>query len=334
MAITYTEHLQIPKHDPTDHFNIALINEGFDKTEAGILAAYRGSAAYNFLGNSNFEINQRGQSEYNSTGYSFDRWRFRSTNGGTVQKLAKGIRITTGTSGICGVYQRIATQDYTPVFDALAGEPVTLAIKISANTLSASGNSGLDLLDHNGTTTEGSGAVVIARKSIENGKTGIIVANGTMPTTMTNDGITALLRTPSTTVTGAIDIEWMALYKGTYTADTLPSYMPKGYAQELLECQRFYFRTIGQGYGYCTNTSAARLNIPIPVMMRAVPSVDNDSITITCHNNGNNITATGYSVAEMHGASIRLNLTSDAAFTRYTPLAGYASAEFGFSAEL
>ena len=33
---------------------------------------------------------------------------------------------------------------------------------------------------------------------------------------------------------------WAALYEGSYTADTLPPYVPKGYAQELAECQRYY----------------------------------------------------------------------------------------------
>ena len=36
---------------------------------------------------------------------------------------------------------------------------------------------------------------------------------------------------------------WAALYEGSYTADTLPPYVPKGYAAELAECQR-YFQTI------------------------------------------------------------------------------------------
>jgi hypothetical protein len=31
-------------------------------------------------------------------------------------------------------------------------------------------------------------------------------------------------------------IEWIALYKGEYTAETLPEYQPKGYAVELLAC--------------------------------------------------------------------------------------------------
>lgn len=35
-------------------------------------------------------------------------------------------------------------------------------------------------------------------------------------------------------------IIWAALYEGSYTADTLPPYVPKGYGAELLECQRYY----------------------------------------------------------------------------------------------
>ena len=35
-------------------------------------------------------------------------------------------------------------------------------------------------------------------------------------------------------------IDWMALYEGAYTVDTLPEYQSKGYGAELLECQRYY----------------------------------------------------------------------------------------------
>lgn len=33
---------------------------------------------------------------------------------------------------------------------------------------------------------------------------------------------------------------WAALYEGSYTADTLPPYVPKGYAAELAQCKRYY----------------------------------------------------------------------------------------------
>lgn len=35
-------------------------------------------------------------------------------------------------------------------------------------------------------------------------------------------------------------IKCVALYEGVYTADTLPPYVPKGYAAELAECKRYY----------------------------------------------------------------------------------------------
>lgn len=40
-------------------------------------------------------------------------------------------------------------------------------------------------------------------------------------------------------------VEWMALYEGVYTADTLPPYVPKGYAAELAECQRYFVKGTG-----------------------------------------------------------------------------------------
>lgn len=42
-------------------------------------------------------------------------------------------------------------------------------------------------------------------------------------------------------------IQWAALYEGSYTAETLPPYVPKGYAAELAECQR-YFERLGSKF--------------------------------------------------------------------------------------
>ena len=41
----------------------------------------------------------------------------------------------------------------------------------------------------------------------------------------------------------AVTLEWAALYEGVYTADTLPTYMPRPYAVELASCRRFYVKT-------------------------------------------------------------------------------------------
>lgn len=43
-------------------------------------------------------------------------------------------------------------------------------------------------------------------------------------------------------VANEFGIYWATLYEGTYTAGTLPPYVPKGYAAELAECQRYFER--------------------------------------------------------------------------------------------
>lgn len=76
---------------------------------------------------------------------------------------------------------------------------------------------------------------------------------------------------------------WAALYEGSYTAETLPPYMPKGYAAELAECMRYYYR-LQNGTNFIfrlrnqheTNNYAAFDICPcitFPVPMRIVPTV-------------------------------------------------------------
>lgn len=49
-------------------------------------------------------------------------------------------------------------------------------------------------------------------------------------------------------VQGGKTYVWAALYEGSYTADTLPPYVPKGYAAELAECQRYYYAFCSDDY--------------------------------------------------------------------------------------
>lgn len=46
--------------------------------------------------------------------------------------------------------------------------------------------------------------------------------------------------TPYVRIASNQNVVWAALYEGEYTAETLPSYVYKGYATELAECQRYY----------------------------------------------------------------------------------------------
>ena len=67
-------------------------------------------------------------------------------------------------------------------------------------------------------------------------------------------------------------IRWAALYEGAYTADTLPAYVYKGYAAELAECQRYYWKT-NAIFRSASNPNVAVLNIQFPQEMRIVPTV-------------------------------------------------------------
>ena len=69
---------------------------------------------------------------------------------------------------------------------------------------------------------------------------------------------------------------WAALYEGSYTAETLPPYVPKGYAAEFAECRRYYKRFTSPNAaiicaGYVTaSTKCIYFNAPDNYPMRIV----------------------------------------------------------------
>ena len=68
---------------------------------------------------------------------------------------------------------------------------------------------------------------------------------------------------------------WAALYEGSYTADTLPPYVPKGYGAELTECKRYYNIIPYDMDDYYVNANTAYPSI-YPVSfpeMRIIPTV-------------------------------------------------------------
>lgn len=75
-------------------------------------------------------------------------------------------------------------------------------------------------------------------------------------------------------------IRWAALYEGEYTAATLPEYHPKGYAAELLECQRYYY-VYRQWVRACAKTNdlnTAHFNFQFPIPMRLNPALQYDIV--------------------------------------------------------
>lgn len=70
-------------------------------------------------------------------------------------------------------------------------------------------------------------------------------------------------------VASGTKIKYVVMYEGTYTADTLPAYQYKGYAAELLECQRYYIKIATQPInGWCYNWGRVAAFVSLPVKMR------------------------------------------------------------------
>lgn len=214
MATTYTEHLQLPKHAPTDPFDITLINEMADKTEVGILTAYRGMAAYNLLDNSYFvkPYNQLGKTVYTGTAnvYTIDRW-LASTAAVSINLLTNGINIDNRANASANGHM---TQRLEGVPDG-------------TYTLCASTSSGMVLRTF---TLSGGGVTTLSNVSAGVAFTGVGY-NSTTGILTVQIGVQ-----PSSVIT----VYWAALYEGRYTADTLPNYLRKGLAEEQMECMRYF----------------------------------------------------------------------------------------------
>lgn len=88
-----------------------------------------------------------------------------------------------------------------------------------------------------------------------------------------------------------VTVRWAALYEGSYTADTLPPYVPKGYVAELAECQRYYYQsfpgsspTMTSGMIVCEAITAYKAtNVFFPQIMR----IEKPTVTVYSPFSGN-----------------------------------------------
>lgn len=124
------------------------------------------------------------------------------------------------------------------------------------------------------------------------------------------------------TINTAKKVRGIALYEGAYTADTLPPFVPKRYAEEPLECQRYclafetndtYETVLATGY---TDSSFARFEIDLAVPMRIdSPSISIDSgIVFGVRHNGTYTQANSVVVQKALGK--KLYLQANGSFTK------------------
>lgn len=180
--------------------------------------APRTGYAYNLLDNSDFRnpINQRGASTYSGDfTYSIDRWQL-GNGGAQIYVISDGLKISNATGAGDYIFQRL---------ERLPPGNYTFAAKFRDNT----------------------GAAALTNYSTDQGVTLAPTSyadSGVLVLTFSNgedlDSTFAYYRLQNTTPGAVCTWEWAALYEGSYTADTLPPYQPKGYAAELAECKRYY----------------------------------------------------------------------------------------------
>lgn len=171
----------------------------------------------NLLDNSDFgnPVNQRGinYGANRNNGYTIDRWYYEQSAGagdGYFGLTEYYVSLLAPSDGYSQMYQNLEK------YAKLKGKNVTFAARVNRGS------------------TEKIVCVTFTLGSIDVGLN--LFEDGNLKLYSVDD-MNILIR-----ATGAEEFQfiWAALYEGSYTADTLPPYVPKGYAAELAECQRYY----------------------------------------------------------------------------------------------
>ena len=206
-------------HDEPFDFN--EWNDNFVKIDTAVGEAKRGKAAYQHLDNSWFvdPVNQRGQTSYTGGVYAIDRWK---TQIGTNINLMDGFIRITGDWDARQILGNKLIGTYT--FAACA------KVNVSGEYIQA-----IELYENDSNIASSMCTAV--------GEWKIYTCTATF--TGANDiknPMVSINNRAGSVSDASIDVKWAAMYEGAYTADTLPAYVPKGYAAELAECQRYYKR--------------------------------------------------------------------------------------------
>ena len=242
---------QGPKGDPGSIDNLA-------ENVALEIAKYNFGQPYNLLDNSDFvhPVAQAGvNGAHGTTGYAVDRWH--RTSGATVSQVADGLKIVSDkTSWTAGIQQRIEAKRFADVMTLAVRGVFPVACR---------------LFVYIGSGTTNFGQAYFQGDAAER----TLVLKLTKPDGLTGDEVVNVYISPDTGSTGtAAVVRWAALYEGEYTAETLPPYVPKGYAAELAECLRYYRKIKANNEtfaGYAAN-GVAYAFIPLQTM-RIAPTV-------------------------------------------------------------
>lgn len=242
-------------NDPTEDTQAArkkYVDTAKNTAKAYTDASVRKAAPRNLLDNSDFTtpVNQRGYTSYGGAGYTIDRWNI-SAN---VSSLAvnDGYITATAKPSANGYFRQYLESKL------LFGKTMTFAVKVkNGDLLIASGQYPSSNPTSETTVALKTGSEINIYISAQPNQAALQIR--------VSNGSTA-------------NLEWAALYEGEYTAETLPEYQPKGYAAELAECRRYFYRYESGDKGAYVPIVAGTSLIPgitFPIEMRTMPSVYN-----------------------------------------------------------
>ena len=263
-------------------------------------------------------INQRGQTEYTSAGYTIDRWSIEA--GAKLKVLEDGVVFTPNPSNY-----NTCTQ-YVENYKDLIGKQLTLSVLIEENTCTNC------LLWFYGGNTDNFVYVTM---------------NG-------SDKLYSVTMTPKSNITslrcgfqgrnsaGSVKVLAVKLEVGDQQTlahqDAAGNWVlndpPPNKAQELLKCMRYQLvfnwapENFAAGYGHTVSTTAANAFLPAPTLMRTTPTISNtDGSNWNCLVNGKSVKITSISVWFASKICIGIRLSGDFSMgSSYLLIINYSSA--------
>ena len=266
---------------------------GFDATKLGGLDAQyyaQGRAAHNLLDNSNFRnpVNQRGITSTGDVGYNIDRWKKENASG-TVT-IGNNYIAMTGT----GAYWFLT--QFVPTNKIKSGAVYTIALSDTSGSVGVCSTvMSTDMTKFTARHTFTSGAVVAINVEYTSDKYAVYFTSNSSAETR---------------------FAWAALYEGSYTADTLPAYQPKGYAAELAECQRYYYAVENELLfsAWADTNGCLDYTVLLPQTMRAIPTVTFDKLQYIDESGYVSFTNSPYYTGRDRVAIRKLSLTLNKAY--------------------
>lgn len=244
---TTTSNLGLTKPNYADAADVGILNSNFDVLDREVV---KRTNVHNLLDNSDFRnpVNQRGQTSYTGAVYGIDRWK------GTTSTSALTVNdgyVTFGAGDTLNQHRQFINNDEVNLY----GKTVTVACEDSSgNVYCASG------VCPNATPSSNT---FVGGNNVNGGLVRLVFD--------TSSNIYIQIYHPA----GTISLRWVALYEGAYTVETLPAYQYRGYAAELAECLRYYYKANDQ-YSivpYYFSTPERYYTVMLPAQMRIPPTV-------------------------------------------------------------